>query len=116
MRRLAFCAAFVGVAVLGARLIMPRLHARMLAACTRMFEEMPEDFPPRRMMAGIEKIRLNTARALVLLEEREQADKGKQVRVGSSTGRPAARDLSKENEHLASVGAGSSDYDLAPDA
>jgi hypothetical protein len=90
MRRLAFGAAFVGVAVLGARLIMPRLHARLLAACTHMFEEMPEDFPPRRMLAGIEEIRLNTARALVLLEEREQADRGEQVRAGSSTGRSGA--------------------------
>lgn len=116
MRRLAFGAALAGVAVLGARLIMPRLHARMLAACTHMFEELPEDFPPRRMLAGIEEIRASTARALVLLEERERADKGEQVRSGSSTGRAVARVVSEEREQLASVGASSSDYDLAADA
>jgi hypothetical protein len=116
MRRLAFGAAFVGVAVLGARLIMPRLHARMLAACTHMFEHVPEDVPPKRMLAGIDEIRLNTARALVLLEELEQADKGKQVRVGSSTGRAAARDVSKEKERLVPVAARTSEYDLAPNA
>jgi len=116
MRRLALGAAFVGVAVLGARLIMARLHARMLAACTHLFEGMPEDFPPRRMLAGIEEIRESTARALVLLEEREQAVKGTEVRAGSSTGQAAARDVSKATERLASVGAGISEHDVAPDA
>ena len=113
MRRLAFSAAFVGFAVLGARLVMPRPHARMLAACRNMFEEMPEDFPPRRMLAGIQEIRLNSARALMLLEE--QAGEGKNVHAGSSTARAAAQDVGKE-EHLASVGASTSGYVLAPDA
>jgi hypothetical protein len=115
MRRLAFGATFVGVAVLGARLIMPRLHARMLAACTHMFEHVPEDFPPKRMLAGIDEIRLNTARALVLLQALEQAGSGR-VRADSSTGRAAARNVSEEKERLASVGASTSEYDLAPNA
>ena len=44
----------------------------MLAACEGMFEQMPDDFPPKKMM-GIEEIRANTARTLELLEERTQA-------------------------------------------
>jgi len=39
-----------------------------------MFEHMPEDFPPKRMMGGIEEIRANTTRILELLEERTQVE------------------------------------------
>jgi len=53
---------------------------------------------------------------VVLLEEREQAVKGTEVRAGSSTGQAAARDVSKATERLASVGAGISEHDVAPDA
>jgi hypothetical protein len=45
----------------------------MLEACKGMFEQMPDDFPPKRMMGGIEEIRANTARTLELLEQRKQA-------------------------------------------
>jgi hypothetical protein len=45
----------------------------MMAACKGMFEQMPDDFPPKKMMDGIEEIRANTARTLELLgEERTQ--------------------------------------------
>ena len=62
MRRIAIAAALTGAGVL--------LHQRMLAGCERMFQQMPDDFAPRRMMRGIEEIRANTARTLELLEER----------------------------------------------
>jgi hypothetical protein len=77
MRRIAISAAVIGGVVLAARALAPKLHARMLAACKGMFEQMPEDFPPKRMMGGIEEIRANTTRILELLEERTQAEKPK---------------------------------------
>ena len=44
-----------------------------MARCERMFEQMPDDFPPKRVMRGIEEIRVNTARTFELLEGRKQA-------------------------------------------
>jgi hypothetical protein len=73
MRRIAINAAVIGGLVVAARALAPKLHARMLAACQGMFEQMPEDFPPKRMLVGIEEIRANTARTLEVLEERTQA-------------------------------------------
>lgn len=69
MRRIAISAAAIGGVVVAARVLAPRLHARMLATCEGMFEHMPEDFPPKRMMGGIEEIRANTTRILELLDE-----------------------------------------------
>ena len=73
MRKIAISAAVIGGVLVAARVLAPKLHARMLAACQGMFEHMPEDFPPKRMMGGIEEIRANTMRTLELLEERTQA-------------------------------------------
>jgi hypothetical protein len=73
MRRLVIGAAVIGGVVVAARALAPKLHARMLSACKGMFEQMPEDFPPKRMMGGIEEIRATTARTLELLEGRGQA-------------------------------------------
>jgi hypothetical protein len=61
----------IGVGVLAARALAPKLHARLLVACEHMFEEMPDSFPPKRMLHGIEEIRANSARTVELLEERE---------------------------------------------
>lgn len=73
MRRIATVAALTGVGVLVARVVVPKLklHERGMAGCEHMFRQMPEDFPPKRMMRGIEEIRANTARTLELLEERK---------------------------------------------
>jgi hypothetical protein len=65
--------ALVGAAALVLRALAPKLHAGMLAACEHMFEEMPDSFPPKRMLRGIDEIRVNSARSLELLEEREHA-------------------------------------------
>jgi hypothetical protein len=72
MRRITISAAVIGGVVVAARVLAPKLHARMLATCKAMFEHMPEDFPPKRMMGGIEEIHANTARILELLDERTQ--------------------------------------------
>ena len=73
MRRIAISAAVIGGVVVAARVLAPKLHARMLATCEGMFEQMPEDFPPKRMMGGIEEIRGDTTRILKLLEEGARA-------------------------------------------
>ena len=73
MRRIVTAAALTGVGVLVARAVIPKLklHERGMAGCERMFQQMPEDFPPKRIMRGVEKIREQTTRILQLLEERE---------------------------------------------
>jgi hypothetical protein len=73
MQRLATRVTLVGAGVLAARALVPKLHARLLAACEHMFDEAPDSFPPKRMLRGIDEIRANTARTLVLLEAREHA-------------------------------------------
>ena len=73
MRRIAIRVALVGAGVVAIRTLAPKLQERCVAACERMFEQMPEEFPPKRMMRGIEEIRGSTARTLELLEERDQA-------------------------------------------
>lgn len=85
MRRIAIALAFVGGAAIVARALMPKLHARMMAACKGMFDQMPEDFPPKKMLGGIEEIRANTARGLELLEERAQKWEGQPFGEASST-------------------------------
>ena len=72
MRRIAISVAVIGGVVVAARVLAPKLHARMLATCKGVFEHMPEDFPPKRMMGGIEETRANTTRIVELLEERTQ--------------------------------------------
>jgi hypothetical protein len=73
MRRIAIGATLTVIGVAAARALAPKLHARLVARCERMFEQMPEDFPPKRMLRGIEEIRANTSRALELLEGRQPA-------------------------------------------
>lgn len=76
MRRLAIGFALSGAVVLVARRLVPGLHARLMAGCERMFEQMPDDLPPKRMMRGIEEIRATSAKTLALLEEHTRPDVG----------------------------------------
>ena len=71
VRGFAIGIALVGAGALVVRAAAPRLHARAIAACERMFEEMPETFPPKRMMRGIEVIEASSMRTLELLEKHE---------------------------------------------
>ena len=52
----------------GVRARVPKLHERLVARCESMFERMPDTFPPKKMMRGIEEIRVKTGRILELLE------------------------------------------------
>ena len=70
MRRIAMVGALVGVGILIVRAFVPTLPERLMARCEGMFERMPDTFPPKRMMSGIEEIRGSAARILELLETR----------------------------------------------
>jgi len=71
MRRIVIGAALTGVGVLILRGLGRKLRARLRAAFGHMFEQMPDDFPPKRMMQSVEQIRQKTTRILELLEERK---------------------------------------------
>ena len=70
MRRILIVGALAGVGFLIVRAAAPKLHVRLMARCDAMFEQMPDNFPPKRMMRGIEEMRVNTARIAELLEAR----------------------------------------------
>jgi hypothetical protein len=76
MRRILVFGALVGLGILIVRARAPKLHERLMARCEGMFERMPDTLPPKKMMSGIEEIRVTTARILELLEARkDEADK-----------------------------------------
>jgi hypothetical protein len=68
MRRIAIIGALAGVGILILRSRMPKLQERMTAHCEGMFERMPDTFPPKKIMRGIDEIRATTARIEQLLE------------------------------------------------
>jgi hypothetical protein len=70
MRRIVIVGAVVGVGILLVRARVPKLHERLMARCEAMFERMPDTFPPKEMMRGVEEIRVKTGRILELLETR----------------------------------------------
>lgn len=51
----------------------PALGKRAMDKCHDMFDHMPEDFPPKRMMRGIEEIREQNSRILLYLEKEPAA-------------------------------------------
>ena len=116
MRRRAIGVALAGVGVLVARALAPKLHARLMAGCERMFEQMPDTFPPKRMMRGIEEIRATSARTLALLEAREHASVAETLREESPAKQSATRLGRNEESELAGIGATIREHDLAPDA
>jgi len=115
MKRIGIGAAFTGIGVLVARALAPKLHARLMAGCERMFEQMPDNFPPKRMLRGIDEIRANSARTLALLEEREQSGEAEPRREGSSTRQKATRNGSKKEKDLAAVGASIPEHHSPPE-
>jgi len=70
MRRILIVGALAGIGLLIVRAVAPKLRVRLMARCEAMFEQMPDDFPPKRMMRGIEETRVNTERIAELLEAR----------------------------------------------
>jgi hypothetical protein len=68
MRRLLAVGALLGVGVLVVRPRLSKVHERLMAHCEGMFERMPDTFPPKKMMLGVEQLRADTARILERLE------------------------------------------------
>ncbi len=52
----------------------PAMRERCSEMCDRMLANMPESFPPNRMMADLEALKEQTARILEVLEKREEVD------------------------------------------
>jgi hypothetical protein len=70
MKRILIVGAFATIAFLILRPRVSKLRERLEARCEGMFEQMPDTFPPKRAMNGIEEIRVTTGRILELLETR----------------------------------------------
>ena len=68
MKRLLILGLFATVALLIVRTRLPKVREQLEAHCEDMFERMPDTFPPKRAMNGIEEVRGSTARILELLE------------------------------------------------
>ena len=49
----------------------PAMHERCSGMCDRMLANMPESFPPNRMMADLDSLKEKTERILEVLEERQ---------------------------------------------
>jgi hypothetical protein len=52
----------------------PATRERCLEMCDRMLANMPESFPPNRMMADLKALKEQTARILEVLEERGEVE------------------------------------------
>ena len=115
MRRLVIGAALIGGGVLAVRALAPKLHARLVARCERMFEHMPDTFPPKRMLRGIEEIRTTSALTLALLEAREQAPKAESRDAASTGPRQGGSAATRQRERVA-VGARGGERDRRLDA
>jgi hypothetical protein len=72
MKNALIAAAALVAAVAALRRFGPALVERAMAKCEQMFENMPEDFPPKRMMRGIEEVREQNVEILRQLGEQRQ--------------------------------------------
>ena len=76
MRRLIILMAVAAGMFLAMRLLAknqgPVMRKRCLEMCDRMLDNMPDSFPPNRMMADLDSIKEQTARTLSLLEGQEE--------------------------------------------
>jgi hypothetical protein len=78
MRRLIIFTMFAAVMFLAIRRMAerggPAMGERCSGMCDRMLANMPESFPPNRMMADLETLKEQTARILEKLEEPVEVD------------------------------------------
>jgi hypothetical protein len=58
-------------AVAALRRIGPALATRAMKKCEEMFDHMPDDSPPKRIVRALDKIREQNTRILQKLEEHE---------------------------------------------
>ncbi len=71
MKKLFIGAALVSAGVYAARRFAPALGEFAMKHCEQMFEQMPDEFPPKRMMRGIDEIREQNTRILQELGKQE---------------------------------------------
>lgn len=90
MKRLAILAVLATSMILALRKIAhmggPAMRARCSAMCERMLNQMPESFPPNRVMADLESLKEQTAHILDMLERRTEG-----VGAGYATPDPQPR-------------------------
>ena len=76
MRRLLFFAVLAAGTALAIRRIAetagPAMRERCSEMCDRFLVNMPESFPPNRIMADLDALKEQNARILEVLEEREE--------------------------------------------
>ena len=63
----------LAIVVIGGAAVLMRRHGpqmgeRFVEHCEHMFDEMPDSFPPKRMMSSLDAIREQNERTLALLE------------------------------------------------
>ena len=73
MKKLIIGTAVVVAAGAAVRRFGPALGTRAMDKCHDLFDRMPQDFPPKRMMRGIEETREQNSRILLHLEQEPAA-------------------------------------------
>lgn len=73
MKKVIVVAAVVAGILTLIRRFGPRLGALAMQKCEEMLDRMPEDFPPKRMMHGIDDIREQNVEILRRLHEQREA-------------------------------------------
>lgn len=73
MKKVIVGAAIFALALAALRRFGPGLGKRAMTKCEEMFDRMPEEFLPKRMMRSIEEIREQNSRILGHLEEETAA-------------------------------------------
>ncbi len=72
MKKMLIGVAIVVAAAAVLRFFGPALGQRAMKRCADMFGQLPEDFPPKRMMRSLEEIRQQNTQILRHLEQAEQ--------------------------------------------
>jgi hypothetical protein len=70
MRKLIAAAAVLVTAFAMLQRFGPRLKERAMRKCEEMFDHMPDAFPPKRMMRGIDEVREQNVEILRHLRDR----------------------------------------------
>jgi hypothetical protein len=77
VKRLAILAVLAAAVILAVRKMVqldgPTVRARCSEMCDRMLDQMPESFPPNRMMADLDELKEQTARILNVLERQAES-------------------------------------------
>ncbi len=77
MKRLAIFTVLAAVVMIAMRKVVqtggPAVRARCSEICEQILNQMPESFPPNRMMADLKSLKEQTARILDVLEHQTES-------------------------------------------